>query len=1068
MRYPYYSSGLWLATILVIISPLYQVFAVKEHDFKKCSQSGFCTRNRAYAVDVEQKQSASPYEVVPQSVQFSQDQVMGEIIKTSVQPHVKLMFTLQFLQDGNVVRMRMDEKGGVRERYKVPDVIIEESLKASSYDKKEMDGGLQFTFGQRNQLKAFIQFKPFRVDYYVEDNLVAVINKFGYMNIEETRLKPEDYVTPPQEDLLHQNEYEEYFKEHQDTKKYGPSSIALDVTFPGANNVYGLPEHATNLSLKDTHGQTEQSYREPYRLYNLDVFEFNLDSPMALYGSVPLLYAHKKTKTSHNTVGFFWLNSAETWVDVKKMVRSGSKLTVQDLYSGESDVGSESGSEVDTMAHWISESGVFDFFLLLGPSPRNVQIQYAALTGTQVMPPLFSLAYHQCRWNYNDEQDVLGVNDNFETHQIPMDVIWLDIEHTNEKQYFTWKTDKFPNPLDMLKKIASFGRKMITIIDPHIKRIEGYHVKDLFSSKGLFVRNRDGQEYEGWCWPGASSYVDFCNPEARSLWSRLFSYSSYGGSFENLFTWNDMNEPSVFNGPEITMPKDNLHFKDVEHREIHNIYGLYLHRSTYAGHVYRSLPQQQVQSGTISPSEWSNRTDLMHGSLPHRPFILSRAFFSGTQRYGAIWNGDNMAKWEHLESSIPMLLSISMGGIGFCGADVGGFFGDVHAELITRWYQAGIFYPFFRAHGHIDTQRREPWVYGEPYISIIRDAIRLRYRLLPYWYTLFRHAQYEGITPLRAIFMEFPDDAETFKMEQQFMVGGALMTKSVYVPLVEGGDRVSMYLPGSNLWFNFHTQIAYQPKLGDSARNRVHQFNVPLSSPLPLLMRAGYTIATRDRVRRSSLLMAKDPYTVTITLNQKRVSLGELYHDDGESFLYAVRGQFVHKTIMTKLTDSQLVIQSRDFVYRGDDGKPLKRMKAYQRPFLMEDGAVNDQGQPLNVKDIERQMTFVSDPEYQKSINDNIQVERIVLLSADTESAMLKLQKSIAEQKVKMIIESADGNNTEVVDSHLLLTIDHIQQSTLHGDEVAGKTEGVVGTYRLTIKKPNVGIGLDWAIKVSI
>ena len=120
-----------------------------------------------------------------------------------------------------------------------------------------------------------------------------------------------------------------------------------------------------------------------------------------------------------------------------------------------------------------------------------------------------------------------------------------------------------------------------------------------------------------------------------------------------------------------------------------------------------------------------------------RPFILTRSAYAGSQRYAAIWTGDNTAEWGHLEASIPMCLSLSVAGMGFCGADVGGFFGNPDGELFVRWYQAAAFQPFFRSHAHIDTKRREPWLYSAGEMKLIREAIRSRYSLLPLWYTLF-------------------------------------------------------------------------------------------------------------------------------------------------------------------------------------------------------------------------------------------------------------------------------------------------------------------------------------------
>ena len=144
-------------------------------------------------------------------------------------------------------------------------------------------------------------------------------------------------------------------------------------------------------------------------------------------------------------------------------------------------------------------------------------------------------------------------------------------------------------------------------------------------------------------------------------------------------------------------------FRGWEHRAVHQLYGLMTQRATYEGQLKRD----------------SNS----------RPFVLSRAFFVGTQRWGPIWTGDNAAEWSHLKSSIPMLLSLGISGMPFVGADVGGFFGNPDAELVWRWYQIGAMQPFFRAHAHLDSKRREPWVFEEPWTGRMRNAIRMRYFL---------------------------------------------------------------------------------------------------------------------------------------------------------------------------------------------------------------------------------------------------------------------------------------------------------------------------------------------------
>ena len=230
----------------------------------------------------------------------------------------------------------------------------------------------------------------------------------------------------------------------------------------------------------------------------------------------------------------FWFNPSETFVDISDATRPESQ-----------------GGGVYKQSHWISETGDLDFFLLPGPNVRAVHAQYTALTGTQQLPPIFALGYHQCRWNYRDERDVASVEDMFEQLDYPMDVIWLDIEHTDGKRYFTWDKSVFPNPLEMQKNVSAHGRRMVTIVDPHIKRDDGFAVHKEATQLGYYIKNKDGGDFDGWCWPGSSSYLDFTNPRVRQWWAERFSLDKYVGSTMDLFTWNDMNEPSVFNGPEV-------------------------------------------------------------------------------------------------------------------------------------------------------------------------------------------------------------------------------------------------------------------------------------------------------------------------------------------------------------------------------------------------------------------------------------------------------------------------------------------------------------------------------------
>jgi alpha 1,3-glucosidase len=255
--------------------------------------------------------------------------------------------------------------------------------------------------------------------------------------------------------------WEERWGGHVDSKPFGPQGVSVDVSFR-AEVLYGIPEHATSMALKNT----KSEYQEPYRLYNLDVFEYELDVTMALYGSIPFMTSHGASGTH----GFFSLNPTEAFIDVEP-ANDGEWRQTQ----------------------WISESGNLDILLLPGSSPKRVLRQYASLTGGQALPPLFSIAYHQCRWNYKDEIDVANVHSKFEELDFPYDVLWLDIEHTDGKRYFTWDNSNFPDPKSMQEKLAAHGRKMVTIIDPHIKRDSSYTVHAEATAKGLYVKNKGGK-----------------------------------------------------------------------------------------------------------------------------------------------------------------------------------------------------------------------------------------------------------------------------------------------------------------------------------------------------------------------------------------------------------------------------------------------------------------------------------------------------------------------------------------------------------------------------------------------
>ncbi|VDO98777.1 unnamed protein product [Soboliphyme baturini] len=629
--------------------------------------------------------------------------------------------------------------------------------------------------------------------------------------------------SPPQENAEDtEGMWEESYGGHTDSKKYGPESVALDINFIGFTNIYGIPEHADNFVLKDT------SSSDPYRLYNLDVFEYEVYNEMALYGSVPYIMAHN----------VLWLNAAEAWIDVRR--GTVDKNILQNLWHYIT--ASPEIPEITT--HWMFECGIIDLFVLFGPTPSDVFHQYSSLTGVMPLPPLFSIAYHQCRWNYNDMDDVSKVDAGFDEHDIPYDVLWLDIEHTDGKKYFTWDPVKFSEPLKMISALSAKGRKMVVVSDPHIKKDENWNLYLEALQKGYYVNASDGKVFDGWCWPGASVYPDFVNPEVRNYYSSKFYLENYPGSTEDLFIWNDMNEPSVFNGPEVTMPKDCLHFGGLEHREIHNIFSLYHHMSTFKGLYDRSK-----------------------GKL--RPFVLTRAFFVGSQRYTSVWTGDNTADWKHIQVSIPMTLTLSLSGIPFVGADVGGFFLNPDEEMLVRWYQAGTV-AFLRPN------------HGTYRLDFLPETLKCFRRCCfcgLFRYTLFYEHSLSGKPVIRPLWVEFPQDVYTFDEERQYMIGNLLMVRPITEP---GVTSASVYLPGKRL-------VTFPlPSPGAT------KVDAPLDK-IPVFIRGGTILPVAERIRRASSLSRHDPLSLYVALNlDADQANGTLYLDDGATYGYR-NGEFIYR-----------------------------------------------------------------------------------------------------------------------------------------------------------------------------
>lgn len=858
------TGGVAAVALYLLLAVLYfagEAIAVKSYLFRKCDQNPFCKRNRHYADQVSAADLSwrSPYEIDIDSVSGLTDgSLTANILKTTATGNkVELPLTVTFLESGSV-RVTVDEEvraSGKNEIYGSSKLqkrrynTLEEWVLAGHL-KTAADRDLQITkseesisvdYGTGN--KVVFTAAPFAVKFYRNNELQVVLNDRGFMNYEHWRPKPEgDGAKDPQIGAFELDDglWEDSFDSKTDKKSKGPEAVALDISFVNYKNVYGIPEHADKLSLRETRGG-EGNHNEPYRLFNVDIFEYETNSPMSMYGAIPFMQAHKVG----GSAGVFWLNAADTYIDIVKTKPQDDKVF---------------NLAQTTQTHWISEAGLLDVFVFLGDSPAEINKMYGEVTGFTQLPQSFAIGHHQCRWNYNSQEDVLEVNENFSKHNIPYDVIWLDIEYTDAKKYFTWNKDNFPNPEEMLDELDESKRKLVAIIDPHIKVTNDYDVVNHLEKNDLAIEGADGKPFYGHCWPGESLWVDTFAPKAREYWNKLFALgTALGGAAKNLHIWNDMNEPSVFSGPETTAPKDDIHFGGWEHREVHNVYGQTFFNATVEAMNLRYKNEQ-------------------------RPFVLTRSYFAGSQRTGAMWTGDNMAKWEYLKIATPMILTQGVVGMPFSGADVGGFFENPSNELLTRWYQAGAFYPFFRAHAHIDSKRREPWIAGGIYTPIMADAIKLRYKLLPTFYTAFHESSVNGAPVLKPVYYVSPDNEASFGIDDQFFVGDSgLLVKPI---TDEGATSTEIYIPDDEVYYDYKNEGKVFKGIGN------HQYTAPLDT-IPIIGRGGHIFARRDRERRSATLMKYDPFTLVVHVGKDGSAEGSLYVDDGESYKYE-EGEFIN------------------------------------------------------------------------------------------------------------------------------------------------------------------------------
>jgi alpha-glucosidase len=385
-----------------------------------------------------------------------------------------------------------------------------------------------------------------------------------------------------------------------------------------------------------------------------------------------------------------------------------------------------------------AENGPLDYYILYGPEPKRVVEAWAWLTGASPLPPLWSLGYQQSRYSYSPESEARRIADRLRSERIPADVLWLDIDYQFKNRPFTIDPQRFPHFDQLIQDLKAEHLHTVVITDLHVAYLpnSGYKPYDEGAAGDHFVKNPDGSTYVGEVWPGPAVFPDFTQQASRQWWGTLYADFVRQGVAG---FWNDMNEPSVFHVASKTMPDETRHRIDepgfaprvASHLEIHNIFGMENSRATFEG--LRKL----------APNV--------------RPFVMTRASYSGGQRYAATWTGDNSSTWNHLRQTTPQLINLGLSGFGLSGADVGGFAGSPQPALLTRWLETAAFHPIDRDHTCLGTNPQEPWENGTPEdLALRRRYIEERYRLMPYLYTTAEEMSRTGLPMMRPLFPRVP------------------------------------------------------------------------------------------------------------------------------------------------------------------------------------------------------------------------------------------------------------------------------------------------------------------------
>ena len=535
-----------------------------------------------------------------------------------------------------------------------------------------------------------------------------------------------------------------------------------------------------------------------------------------------------------------------------------------------------------------TETPDYDLYLLSGGNENAICKEFRTLIGRSYIPPKWAFGLAQSRWGYKTEEDVREVARQYKEHDLPLDMICMDIEYMQDYADFTVNKERFPDLTKLSADLKAQGIRLVPIIDAGVRVDPNDSTCTEGLEKGYFCKKADGTPFVAAVWPGKAYFADFLRPEVREWFGHKYKALTDCG-IEGF--WNDMNEPSLFYSPErlraflndmaALREKDNIEQEEFFPRVVGGAMGLMNSPADYAS-FYHEVDGQKVRhdqvhnlyGGSMTRAAGEAFADLRPGQ---RTLLYSRSSFIGSHRYGGIWLGDNNSSWAQLLANIQMMPSVQMCGFLYSGADLCGFSSDTTPDLALRWLEFGLLTPLMRNHSAVGTRMQEYYRFPEV-LPAVRNMIRLRYALLPYLYSEFMKAALENTSYFRPLAFDYPDDPDAREVEDQLLLGEGLMAAPVYVQNAHGRH---VYLPEPMKLLRLRAVDDYDEEILPAGH---HYIRCALDEVL-LFLRPGHIVPVAQPANNTSEL---DDASLTLWsfLPDGESAEYRMYRDDGVTTEY--------------------------------------------------------------------------------------------------------------------------------------------------------------------------------------